>query len=381
MIRTICTVVGFFLVGVATADATSTLVATRPTKSRYWPSKYFYSFTWLLVGKAFRRISSMGRRETILALFGPLSVLGLLVMWVATSIFGWALVWWGMRGGFHTPLQDFGDAWYYSGVTYFTVGFGDYLSATGFTRFFTLVEAFTGMITTAMVIGYLPALYSAYSARERQLLRLDDFSGGRISPISLVIHHIDGDDTTALRNFFSEWEAWCCEVAESHTSYPMLGSFRSQRFGQSWVTALGVVVDAAVVYLGAVDDDHTREAEGLFRQGCYLADSIARLFSVEPKELPEVPRDLFQKGYDDLRNAGIPLKDPETSLSEVIRLRRQFNPNLEKLIDATLAPRGFWAYPVGLSCVQNRDIYEDYFENIERVEDAEIKGELPQEVL
>ena len=35
------------------------------------------------------------------------------------------------------------------------------------------------------------------------------------------------------------------EVLESHVSYPMLALFRSQHPGQSWVTALGLVTDAA----------------------------------------------------------------------------------------------------------------------------------------
>ncbi len=57
-----------------------------------------------------------------------------------------------------------------------------------------LIEAFSGVLTTALVIGYLPALYAAYSERERRLMLLDDGTEERITPTSLVLNRSPGGD-------------------------------------------------------------------------------------------------------------------------------------------------------------------------------------------
>ena len=73
-----------------------------------------------------------------------------------------------------------------------------------------------GLVSIALVIGYLPTLFGAYSRREVQLLTLDGLAAA-----------------------FADWEWWCAEVFDSHTAYPMLAFFRSRRPGQHWLTALG----------------------------------------------------------------------------------------------------------------------------------------------
>ena len=61
-----------------------------------------------------------------------------------------------------------------------------------------------------------------------------------------------GGDTDRLYRFFGEWERWTADILESHVSYPMLALFRSQHRGQSWITALGVVLDAAALTCATV---------------------------------------------------------------------------------------------------------------------------------
>jgi len=50
-----------------------------------------------------------------------------------------------------------------------------------------LFEAMGGVLTAALVMGYLPSLYAAYSERERKLMTLDDTSEGRITPTNLQL--------------------------------------------------------------------------------------------------------------------------------------------------------------------------------------------------
>ena len=62
---------------------------------------------------------------------------------------------------------------------------------------------------------------------------------------------------------FREWERWCAEVFDTHSSLPMLVLWRSKHRGHSWITALGVVTDAAITYLAPVEG-----AEGARPCGC-----------------------------------------------------------------------------------------------------------------
>jgi hypothetical protein len=155
---------GAALVLAAATDAVSTLVTTQRRSSRLWPTYVFYRRTWRLWRALGRRIASERGRERLLAVYGPLSLLGLLVVWVLLLLAGWGLVWWMLREEL-SGVGGYLDAVYFAGVGFFTVGFGDVVP-----------QAFMGLVTIALVIGYLPTLFGAYSRREAKLLTLDDLS-------------------------------------------------------------------------------------------------------------------------------------------------------------------------------------------------------------
>ncbi|MGH7361602.1 MAG: ion channel, partial [Candidatus Methylomirabilales bacterium] len=167
-------VAGLVVVAVTLADAFDTLVSTRIRTGRWWPTDVYYRTTWKLWRRMCSSIPKLSRREAALSLFGPLSLIGLLVGWTVGQVGGWSLVWWGARQGFSLDFVAFNDAVYYSGVVYLTIGFGDILPADGALRLLSPIEALGGLGTLGLVIGFLPSLYSGYQDRESQLLRLDD---------------------------------------------------------------------------------------------------------------------------------------------------------------------------------------------------------------
>lgn len=179
-------VIGLAVVVITLADAFDTLVSTRIRPGRLWPTDVFYRLTWRVWRFFAARPRRLRRRETLLSLYGPLSLVVLLGLWTFGHIIGWALFWWSVRDGFATPMDSVLDATYYSGAVYFSIGFGDVVPVDGPLRLLTILEAFEGLATLGLVIGYLPPLYSAYQSRERQLLRLDDLSEDRITPATLA---------------------------------------------------------------------------------------------------------------------------------------------------------------------------------------------------
>src|SRR5215217_6455910 len=117
-------VAGVVLVAAVATDAVSTLVTTQRRSGRWWPTYVFYRRTWRPWRALAGRVGSEHARERLLAVYGPLSLLGLLVVWVLLLLVGWGLVWWVLSdrlSGVHSYL----DALYFAGVGFFTVGFGD----------------------------------------------------------------------------------------------------------------------------------------------------------------------------------------------------------------------------------------------------------------
>ncbi len=178
-------VVGLAMVVSVLADMVNTLVATQTNRARWWLTNVVYVALWGGVRRLARMVRSDTRRETLLSTFAPVSVLVLLVVWVSQQVVGYGLIWWGL--GAVEGATSLGDDLYFSGVVFFTVGFGELVPTSIIPRFGALAEAFSGVLTTALVIGYLPSLYGAFSERERFLMLLDDGTEERITPTSLVL--------------------------------------------------------------------------------------------------------------------------------------------------------------------------------------------------
>jgi len=354
--HTLAIVVGALLVVSVLADLVNTLVATQTNRRGFWLTMQLYSRSWKIVRAIAGRISTERRREQFLGVFAPASVLMLLTVWVVQQVVGFGLIWWGLGG--ISGAETLADSIYYSGVVYFTLGFGEVVPTDEVPRFGSLVEAFSGVLTTALVIGYLPALYSAYSERERKLMTLDDGNEDRITPQSLIIARSPDADVAALRAYFQDWEDWIAGVIETHTAFPMLMLFRSKHAGQNWVTALGLISDAALL-CQIIDGADDREPYWCLRRSVRLFeeltegndltgynDALVPLEAPDPDIDPDGDR-FYIELYRDLEAHGFTLLPLEDARRRTAMLRNLYAPRMEYLIDELVAPRGFWGHVVG----------------------------------
>jgi hypothetical protein len=342
-VEALAVVAGLLLVLATASDAVSTLVTTQRRRSRWWPTQVFYRGTWR-AWRAIARRASPERREGFLTIYGPLSLLGLLVVWVVLLLTGWAATWWGLRSAV-TGIDGYLDAVYFAGVGFFTVGFGDLVPTGTLARLLVLIEAFMGLVTLALVIGYLPTLYAAYSRREVELLGLDDLMDEPTTPVGFLeaCHAAGGADAVAAA--FADWERWCDEVFDSHSAYPMLALFRSRQPGQHWLTALAVVVEAAAIILAAVDGARSGPAARLWRRAVRLLQSLQRLPAVEPGAAELGARDedeaRFRAAYQRLAGLGLVLRPYEQAWDELRRLRAAYRPGLIAATELLLVPLEF----------------------------------------
>ncbi len=333
---------GTFLVVLTLADAIATLVVARGLTARWRPTRGFYSTSWRVWRALARRLEG-ARREAFLSAYAPLTLLGLLAMWLLGLLLGWSLVY--LAGEASLKGADgFLSVVYYSGTCLFTLGFGDILAANDLLRVLALVEAGTGVATMALAISYLPALYGAYGRREGRLLTLDDPSGARITPSSIVLLWAPGGDLSRLYRFFAEWEAWTADILESHVSYPMLALFRSQHGGQSWITALGVVLDAATLTCAVVPGAEQREPYFMYRRGRRALHEIARRLPEHRVAEGPVQRELLEVALGRIRDGGLPVRSVDEAWERLVALRSTYGTTLQSLIDYLLAPAGFWGH-------------------------------------
>ncbi len=155
-----------------------------------------------------------------------------------------------------------------------------------------------------------------------------------------------GGDPEILYRAFTEWEMWIADVLESHVSYPMLALFRSQHPGQSWVTALGVVTDAATLTSACVEGAKERAPSFVFRRGRRAIVEISSRLHV-PQTTPVVSwlvEENFELAWRQLVELGLPLRDRAEAWADLQVLRATYGDQLERLIDFLVAPRGFWGH-------------------------------------
>src|SRR5882672_12770129 len=97
-------VIGIVLIVVVLWDVFETIVLPRRVTRRFRLTRAIYRLVWLPWSAIARRLTKSKQRETFLSVFGPLSLLALLVLWAATLVFGFALLHWAF--GSHISLRN-----------------------------------------------------------------------------------------------------------------------------------------------------------------------------------------------------------------------------------------------------------------------------------
>src|SRR5687767_10067999 len=191
---------GFFLIFLILLDAFETMILPRRVAQRVRLSKLFYRGSWVPWKWLGRKMRDTSRRENFLGLYGPLSLLILVALWVTTLIFGFALVQWSLGGTLDSSdnKNDFAINLYLSASSFFTLGLGDVLPLEPPGRFIAVTESGTGFAFLALIIGYLPALNTAFSQREVRVSLLDERAGSPPSALELLRRHAEEENITGI---------------------------------------------------------------------------------------------------------------------------------------------------------------------------------------
>jgi hypothetical protein len=326
--------------GFATIVLPSTVAPMRRLAGR------FYKWSWRLWSAIGRRMRESDLRLSFLAIYGPVSVLVLLVLWAGLLIFAFAMIYHGLGDRFQADRGSlgFGALLYMSGSTFFTLGLGDITSTDPLARLYMILEAGTGYVFLALIITYMPVLDQAYGAREVGNLLIHARAGHPRGAIKLLRRYSGTDLSEILRVNLREAERWMAETLQSHLSHPVLTFYRAHHWGQSWLVSLTTLLDSSALLIGSGDGLLAAQARFTYLMGLRLLKDLTDGLGIEvdPRcrirlteaDLPTLPVRL--------RVSGITLTLGPTASNRLIRLVRRYDVYLFALSTWLVIPLPPW---------------------------------------
>ncbi len=336
---------GALLIAVILWDAFQTIILSRRVSRRFRPTRAFYRVLWKIWHAAAERSGSEKRRENLLTVFGPLSLILLIGLWAIGLVVGFALLHWGLGSRMMAPDGAMGLAvdLYMSGTTFFTLGLGDVTPQTPLARLITVFECGMGFGFLALVIGYLPLISQAYSRREVSISMLDARAGSPPTAGQLLRRHYHqgGDE---LRVLLRDWEGWSAELLESHISFPLLSYFRSQHDHQSWVAALTTILDVCALVATRIDDTPRSTARLTFAMARHAVVDLCAVFSLPPSPPPvdRLPPWEVERLEIFLAAVGVRMRRDEPSVANFTAMRALYEPYVQPLSSFLAMPLPTW---------------------------------------
>src|ERR1019366_5985352 len=275
------------------------------------------------------------KRETAYSFYGPLSLIFLLVVWASGMVIGFALVFYSLSSPFNDTWQrqGFRSDLYVSGTTIFTLGLGDVTPQSATARVLIILEAGTGLGFLAVVMGYFPVLYGAFSRREVSISLLDARAGSPPTAAELMKRHSYQGAVQALSQLLVEWERWSAELLESHISYPQLCYFRSQHTNQSWISALTAILDTSALLIAGIRGHEARQAQLTFAMARHAMVDLSQILSLRPvkQAADRLPPERYEELYNLLCESGVSVCRDDRSLERLRDMRELYEGYAEAL--------------------------------------------------
>ncbi|HEX4199229.1 MAG TPA: potassium channel family protein [Caulobacteraceae bacterium] len=327
-------------------DAFEVMLLPRRVHRRARLMRLFFVGSWTVWARVGRAIPKPAQREKFLCVYGPLAMMILFAVWAALLIVGFGLLQWALQarlGG--RPSSPLAAQFYLSGVTFFTLGFGDVVPHTSAGRIVAVAEAGTGFGFIAVVIGYLPVLYQLFSRREAHIIQLDGRAGSPPSPVELLRRHAESGGLEKLDELLRAWEIWGAELLESHLSYPMLAYYRSQHDDQSWLAALTTIMDACALILVGVEDIKPLQARMTFAIAREVVIELAWSFWIPPRS-PTSETRLGAADFESMlalfEEVGLKWNGGPDAEQTLAAVRATYEPQVEGLAHYLLIPLSGW---------------------------------------
>jgi hypothetical protein len=213
-----------------------------------------------------------------------------------------------------------------------------------------VIESGAGLGFVALVIGYLPVIYQAFSRREISVAMLDGRAGSPPTATELLRRHGHEGGERDLARLLEEWERWSAEILETHISYPILCYYRSQHDNQSWLSGLVTVLDACALLITTIEGPVARQAQLTFAMGRHALLDLGHVFHLDKEnellpaepEPDRLPREIFNRLCGELGDMHMRLCGDAEAQQRLIAIRTLYEPHAQTLADYLKMPLPLW---------------------------------------
>lgn len=227
------------------------------------------------------------RRGGIGLTFAPAMLVGAFALWMLLLTAGFGLMLHAMQDQFTPPLAGLGASLYVAGSALATIGVGN-AEAHGAAAAVAVAAGFCGLAVVTLAVTYLLEVQGNVGQRDVGVLKITTTAGQPPSAIVLCERYAALGCGDELLTLLRDGRHWCAAVLQSHASHPSLIYFRSVGTAAGWPSALGTLMDLALIAELLVELGPLRGAAVLAREEAdRLAHDMGELLALRP-----VPREV-----------------------------------------------------------------------------------------
>jgi hypothetical protein len=305
MLDVVQVVGGALLVLLVFVDA---LMTTVMVKAGAGPlTSTFLAACWRVLLRSFRRRPW----SSLLDAAGTLLLVSTVLVWVTALWAGWTLIFLGSESVVQATTRSpagVADYVYFSGLTVFTLGTGDYVSDSAAWRVVSALAALSGLFLVTLAITYLISVVSAVVGRRALAIQIHALGA---SAEEILTRGWDGERFSGMfQQQLVSLTAHVVTTAEQHLAYPVLHYFHSSQRVLAAPVAVAVLDDALLLLDTAVRPDARPDRSAVeplrFALGRYI--TTATTISAMPQvgaPPPPATRGLLTAGIPTMPDADV----------------------------------------------------------------------------
>lgn len=344
LLRILVFSVGAFLILYTINSALRSFVLPRADQS--FLTKEIMRLIYRVLALRFNPKTSFATKDRILAMHPPYTMFILPLIWLILITIGYTGLYWALD-----PTLSVTEAFILSGSSLMTLGasFHDEIPI----LLLTFSEAALSMMLIALLIGYLPTMYGAFSQRELMVTKLEAYAGSPPDVTEMIrrlyfMKMLENPET--MQTLWTDWQDWFLQIEEQHTTLALLNFYRSPKPDRHWVTSAGCILDAAAIIASSVQIERASIAGIVLRSGFISLRSIADSFDLsydpdpQPHDPIQVTRAEFNRVLDILEGYDVPIHpDRDYCWDHYSGWRVNYDEVLIRLAWITNAPYAMWS--------------------------------------
>lgn len=343
VVPTIWFIFASLLIFVTLTDGFSFINLSRKTEHRFGTARLVETIYWKIIKKIYLHSNSIRIKELVVTIYAPFVILSLIVIWLIALIVGFALLSWsfgeqlnGVQG-----QPTFGDYFYLSGVTFFTLGYGDLSPAGWFGHIYSLIEVGCGYSFIAIIIGFIPTITASYYDREIGLMKIQMQTGMSYTASGVLYNTIPKKDMATAHQFFRDAADWILKIYISQLCYPVLCYHRSTARRSNWLSGFTILLDLCAISMAWFHLDDSRPAKNMQIVGIEELKQFCRMFGLEPDltiKQDRITHEEAEQLWADLTNMGFPMQDDGNPIARLESYLNEYSAYLKALSDYLLMP-------------------------------------------